>query len=602
MAKAIGIDLGTTNSCVVVMEAGNPVVIPNPEGARTTPSVVAFTEQGDRLTGNIAKRQAVTNPVNTIVAIKRLLGRKFNSPEVQRSSQYCAYDIQPARNGDANVKVFDRLYAPPEIAAIVLEQMRSYAEEYLGERVEDAVVTVPAYFDDAQRQATRDAGRIAGLNVIRIINEPTAAALAFGMNRYTKGRVAVYDLGGGTFDISVLDVGEGVFQVKSTHGDTFLGGEDADARILQLLVNEFMEEHGVDLRDDPIALQRLKEAAEKAKIELSTAQDTDINLPFTSADETGPKHLQRSLTRAECEGILAEMVEKTIWHCEQALGDANLNVDDIDEVILVGGMTKIPAVQRAVSDFFGMTPNRGVNPDEAVAVGAAIQASILKGEVENVLLLDVIPLSLGIETQGSIFTRLIERNRTIPTSCSEIFTTAEDYQSIVNIHVLQGERAMAKDNKSLARFELVGIPPARRGVPKIEVTFDVDVNGILSVSAKDLGTGNEQSVRIRATSGLTEREIERLTDEAESFRQTDYERKEMAGLKNKADGLIYTTERSLSEFINYLTDDEIQQINEDLERCKTALEGEDTHIIRNAIKNLEKSSYKIAEVMYREVQ
>ncbi len=602
MGKAIGIDLGTTNSCVVVMEAGNPVVIPNPEGSRTTPSCVAFTEHGERLTGNIAKRQAATNPTNTVLGIKRLLGRRHNTPEVQQAREFSSFEIEAAKNGDACVRIGDRQYSPPELSALILEQLKSYAEEYLGEPVEDAVITVPAYFDDTQRQGTRDAGKIAGLNVLRIINEPTAAALAYGMNRYTKGRVAVYDLGGGTFDISILEVGEGVFQVRSTHGDTFLGGEDADARILTMLASDFMERQGIDLRRDPIAMQRLKEAAEKAKIELSSATEAEINLPFIAADESGPKHLKRVLTRTELEAIILEMIDKTIAHCQQALDDANLSVSDIDEVIIVGGMTKIPMVQRKVNEFFGGSPNKGVNPDEAVAVGAAIQAGILQGEVENVLLLDVIPLSLGIETQGGVFTKLIERNRTIPTSCTEVFTTAEDYQSLVNLHVLQGERAMARDNKSLARFELVGIPPARRGVPKIEVTFEVDVNGIIGVSAKDLASGNEQSMRIRGSSGLSEREIERLCKEAEESRHLDSEYKELANLRNKAEGLVYTTERSMDEFINYLTDDEIQQINEDLERCKNVSEGDDPHAIRQALNSLERSSYKIAEIMYRDVQ
>ncbi|NUN14609.1 MAG: molecular chaperone DnaK [Myxococcales bacterium] len=601
MGKVIGVDLGTTNSCVVVLEGGNPVVIPNSEGSRTTPSMVAFTEQGDKLVGHIAKRQAITNPQNTIFAVKRLMGRKLRAPEIQRAREIYPYVLAEAKNGDVHVNVFGRTYAPAEISAFILEQMKLYAEEYLNEKVTDAVVTVPAYFDDAQRQATRDAGRIAGLNVLRIINEPTAAALAYGLNRNTRGRVAVYDLGGGTFDISILEVGDGVFQVKSTHGDTYLGGEDFDHRIIRYMAEKFKTENGCDLQQDPVALQRLKEAAEKAKIELSTLKETDINLPFIFADDDGPKHLQQSLTRTQLESMVEDLLDKTIWHCQEALTDAGLDVSDIDEVILVGGMTKMPLVQKKVLNFFKVNPNRGVNPDEAVAIGAAIQGGILGGDVDDVLLLDVIPLSLGIETQGGIFTKLIEKNNPIPCQHAEVFTTAEDYQSLVNIHVLQGERTMARDNKSLARFELVGIPPARRGVPKIEVVFDVDVNGILSVSARDLGTGNEQTVRVRPTSGLSEREIERLVQEAETTRDYDSEKRETALIRNKADGLIYTTERSLSEFINYLTDEEIRLVHSDLDRCKRAAEGDDYEEIRQAIRSLEKSSYKIAEVMYRDI-
>lgn len=600
MAAVIGIDLGTTNSCVSVLEGGNPVVIPNTEGSRTTPSVVAVSDDGERLVGSVAKRQSITNARDTVFAVKRLMGRKFDSPEVQRVVTNYPYEVVRQKNGDAGVTLGGKVLPPPEISAAILVKMREYAEEYLGEKVEDAVVTVPAYFDDAQRQATRDAGRIAGLNVQRIINEPTAAALAYGLSKRTSGRVAVYDFGGGTFDISIMELGEGVFQVKTTHGDTFLGGDDLDTLVVEMLAGEFKNEHGVNLLDDLVAWQRLRDAAEKAKIDLSTAREVEINLPFIHADDSGPKHLQFNLTRTQLENLGEELVERTLEHCRRAMQDAGVAVEELDEVIMVGGMTKMPLVQQRVTSYFNMQGSRAVNPDEAVAIGAAIQGGILQGQLGDVVLLDVIPLSLGIETQGGIFTKLIERNTAIPCSLSEVFTTAEDYQPLVNIHVLQGERPIAKDNKSLARFELLGIPPARRGIPKIEVTFEVDVNGILSVSARDLGTGNVQSVRVRPTSGLSERDIERIINEADEAAHEDDSRHEGAKLKNRADGLIYTTERSLEEFLNYLTDEEIARIHADIERCRKARSGEDTTAILNAIKALEKSSYRIAELMYRE--
>lgn len=600
MAKAIGIDLGTTNSVVAVVQAGEPVVIPNQEGSRTTPSVVAFTEKGERLVGQIAKRQAITNPENTIFSIKRLMGRKYNSAQVEHARKRLPYKIVEAPNGDANVEIRGKRYSPPEISAMILQKLKQAAEDYLGEPVTDAVITVPAYFDDSQRQATKDAGKIAGLNVLRIINEPTAASLAYGMDKKKEEKISVYDLGGGTFDISVLEIGEGVIEVKSTNGDTYLGGDDFDLRIIDWMVEEFRKEQGIDLRQDRMALQRLKEAAERAKIELSTAMETEINLPFITADAAGPKHLLMKLSRAKFEQLTGDLIEKTIEPCKLALNDANLSSKDIDEVILVGGQTRTPKVQRVVQSFFGKEPNRTVNPDEVVAVGAAIQAAVLKGEVKEVLLLDVTPLSLGIETLGGIFTKIIERNTTIPTKKSQIFSTASDNQPAVTIKVYQGEREMAADNKLLGVFELVGIPPAPRGVPQIEVSFDIDANGILHVSAKDLGTGKEQSIRITASSGLSEEEIKRMTRDAESHAEEDRKKKQLAEARNEADTLVYTVEKSLRDYGDKVTESEKREIEQALERCKKIKEtSTDAAEIRAAVENLTKASYKIAEHIYK---
>lgn len=600
MGKAIGIDLGTTNSVVAVVIGGEPVVIPNQEGSRTTPSVVAFTEKGERLVGQIAKRQAITNPENTIFSIKRLMGRKFNSPEVEHARKRLPYKIVEAPNGDAHVEIRGKRYSPPEISAMILQKLKQAAEDYLGEPVTEAVITVPAYFDDSQRQATKDAGKIAGLNVLRIINEPTAASLAYGMDKKKEEKISVYDLGGGTFDISVLEIGEGVIEVKSTNGDTYLGGDDFDLRIIDWMVEEFKKDQGIDLKQDRMALQRLKEAAERAKIELSTAMETEINLPFITADATGPKHLLMKLTRAKLEQLTDDLVQKTIGPCKRALADANLSQQDIDEVILVGGQTRMPKVQQVVQSFFGKEPNKTVNPDEVVAVGAAIQAAVLKGEVKEVLLLDVTPLSLGIETLGGIFTKIIERNTTIPTKKSQIFSTATDNQPAVTIKVYQGEREMAADNKLLGVFELVGIPPAPRGVPQIEVTFDIDANGILHVSAKDLGTGKEQSIRITASSGLTEEEIKKMMREAESHAEEDRKKKQLAEARNEADNLVYSVEKSLREYGDKLTESEKKEIESALERCKKIKDtSSDVSEIRSAIDSLMKASHKIAEHIYR---
>lgn len=600
MGKVIGIDLGTTNSCVAIMEGGDPKVLTNAEGGRTTPSVVAFTDKGERLVGMLAKRQAVTNAENTIFAVKRLIGRKFTDPEVQKSKDIVPYKIVEGPNGDAYVEVQGKKYSPAEISAMVLTKMKQTAEEYLGEKVTEAVITVPAYFNDSQRQATKDAGRIAGLNVLRIINEPTAASLAYGLDKKGEEKIAVFDLGGGTFDISILEIGDGVFEVKSTNGDTFLGGEDFDLRIVDWLAEEFKKEHGVDLREDKMALQRLKEAAEKAKCELSTTMETEINLPFITADASGPKHLVMKLTRAKLEALCEDLIERLVAPCETALKDAGLTPADIDEVILVGGMTRMPRVQQKVKEIFGKEPHKGVNPDEVVAIGAAIQGAVLKGEVKDVLLLDVTPLSLGIETLGGVMTKLIEKNTTIPTRKSQIFTTATDNQNAVTIHVLQGEREMAADNKSIGRFELVGIPPAPRGVPQIEVTFDIDANGILNVSAKDLATGKEQSIRIQASSGLSEEEIQRMIKDAEAHAAEDKKRRELVEARNQADTLIYSTEKNLQELGDKIDQATKDNINEKIKALRTAMEGDDVNAIKRAQDELMKAAHKVAEMMYQQ--
>jgi molecular chaperone DnaK len=602
MSKVIGIDLGTTNSCVAVMEGKSPKVIPNAEGSNITPSIVAFTDSGERLVGQAAKRQAVTNPTNTIFAVKRLIGRRFEDPMVNKDMGLVPYKIVKADNGDAWVEAQGKKYSPSQISAFTLQKMKETAEAYLGEKVTQAVITVPAYFNDAQRQATKDAGKIAGLEVLRIINEPTAAALAYGLEKKKTGTIAVYDLGGGTFDVSVLEIGDGVFEVKSTNGDTFLGGEDFDKEIIDYLASEFKKEQGIDLRNDRLALQRLKEAAEKAKIELSSSVQTEVNLPFITADASGPKHLNIKLTRAKLESLVDALIQRTIEPCKAALKDAGLKASEIDEVVLVGGMTRMPKVIEVVKQFFGREPHRGVNPDEVVAIGAAIQAGVLKGDVKDVLLLDVTPLSLGIETLGGVFTRLIDRNTTIPTRKSQVFSTAEDSQNAVTIRVFQGEREMAADNKMLGQFDLVGIPPAPRGVPQIEVTFDIDANGIVNVSAKDKGTGKEQQIRIQASGGLSDADIQKMVKDAEQHAADDKKRRELVEAKNHADSLIHTTEKNLKEHGDKVDAATKSQIESEVAALKTAMEGDDAQAIQQKTQALVQSSMKLGEAMYKAQQ
>ena len=602
MSKVIGIDLGTTNSCVAVMDGKTARVIENSEGVRTTPSMVAFADSGERLVGQPAKRQAVTNPTSTLFAIKRLIGRRFDDPVTKKDKGLVPYNIVSGDNGDAWVEAGGKKISPSEVSAFILIKMKETAEAYLGESVTQAVITVPAYFNDAQRQATKDAGKIAGLDVLRIINEPTAAALAYGLDKKGSGTIVVYDLGGGTFDVSVLEIGDGVFEVKSTNGDTFLGGEDFDARIIEYLAEEFKKEQGIDLKADRLALQRLKEAAEKAKIELSSSVQTEVNLPFITADQTGPKHLNIKLTRAKLEALVEDLVSRTIEPCRAALKDAGLKASEIDEVILVGGQTRMPKIQEVVKEFFGREPHKGVNPDEVVAMGAAIQGGVLKGEVKDVLLLDVTPLSLGIETLGGVFTRLIDRNTTIPTRKSQVFSTAEDNQNAVTIRVFQGEREMAADNKMLGQFDLMGIPPAPRGVPQVEVTFDIDANGIVNVQAKDKGTGKEQTIRIQASGGLSDADIKRMVEEAAANANEDKKRKEAIEARNHADGMIHATEKTLKEYADKIPGDVKTQVEADMEALRSVLDSNDAETIKAKTEALTQSSMKLGEAVYKAEQ
>ncbi len=601
MGKVIGIDLGTTNSCVAILEGGSPVVIANAEGARTTPSMVAFAENGEKLIGQVAKRQAVTNPERTIFATKRLIGRKMDSPEVSLFAEIAPFQIEGAENDDAWVRIDGKLCSPSEISAVVLAKMKETAQDYVGEPITDAVITVPAYFNDAQRQATKDAGKIAGLNVERILNEPTAAALAYGLEQEGSRRVAVFDLGGGTFDISILEMGDGVFEVRSTNGDTYLGGEDFDQRIVDYLIETFEEQTGIDVRSDNMALQRLKEAAERAKHELSSTIETDVNLPFIAADSDGPKHLNLTITREKLESLVSDLVERLAEPCQTALQDAGLECSEVDEVVLVGGMTRMPCVQAKVTEIFQQEPQKGVNPDEVVAIGAAVQGGVLQGDVSDVVLLDVTPLSLGVETQGGVFTKIIEKNTTIPTRQGQVFSTTEDNQSVVRVHVLQGEREMAADNQTLGRFELVGIPPAPRGVPQIEVTFDIDTDGVVNVSAKDLGTGKSQEIRVTASSGLSQDAVEELVAQAEQHAEQDKGRRELAELRNRADGLIYSTERTLSDYAEHVSDEDRQALEAAVEATQTALQGEDAEALGGAVDELTALSYKMTEKLYSEL-
>ncbi|MFK4536666.1 molecular chaperone DnaK [Bradyrhizobium ottawaense] len=600
MGKVIGIDLGTTNSCVAVMDGKNAKVIENSEGMRTTPSIVAVTDDGERLVGQPAKRQAVTNPERTFFAVKRLIGRRYDDPMVEKDKKLVPYKIVKASNGDAWVEADGQTYSPSQVSAFILQKMKETAEAHLGQKVDQAVITVPAYFNDAQRQATKDAGKIAGLEVLRIINEPTAAALAYGLDKTKTGTIAVYDLGGGTFDISILEIGDGVFEVKSTNGDTFLGGEDFDMRLVGYLADEFQKEQGINLRNDKLALQRLKEAAEKAKIELSSTTQTEINLPFITADQTGPKHLTMKLTRAKFEALVDDLVQKTVEPCRKALKDAGVTAGEIGEVVLVGGMSRMPKVQEVVKQLFGKEPHKGVNPDEVVAIGAAIQAGVLQGDVKDVLLLDVTPLSLGIETLGGVFTRIIDRNTTIPTKKSQVFSTAEDSQNAVTIRVFQGEREMAADNKMLGQFDLMGIPPAPRGMPQIEVTFDIDANGIVNVSAKDKATGKEQQIRIQASGGLSEADIEKMVKDAEANAEADKKRREAVTAKNEADGLVHSTEKALAEHGSKVGETERRAIEDAVGDLKEALKGDDAEAIKAKTQTLAQASMKLGEVMYKQ--